>query len=122
MLDPKTLSLLLFLQDHKNEWITKNDLIRNGFAYDPFWFGHLKELKYIDCAVHLEEQYRITPIGESAIIEHNRTKKSDMKATIAIIISILAIIISLVSLYVDASKEQEPTEPSQSRTTSAIYH
>ena len=122
MLDSKTLSLLLFLQGRKNEWITKSDLIRNGFAYDPFWFGHLKELKYIDCAVHLEEQYRITPIGESAIIEHNRTKKSDMKATIAIIISIFAIIISLVSLYIDAYKAKEPIEPSQSQPISAQYH
>lgn len=122
MLDSKTLSLLLFLQDHKNEWTTESDLIRNGFAYDSFWFGYLKEMKYIDCAVHLEEQYRITPIGESATIEHNRTKKSDMKSTIAIIISIVAIIISFVSLCVDASKAQEPTESSQSQTISAQYH
>lgn len=122
MLDSKTLSLLLFLQGRKNEWITKSDLIRNGFAYDPFWFGHLKEMKYIDCAIHLEEQYRITPIGESAIIEHNRTKKSDMKSTIAIIISIVAIIISFINLCADASKVKEQTELNQSQTLSAQYH
>lgn len=94
MLDPKTLELLLFMEEHKKEWITRKNLLDRKIEYDPIWFGHLKELKYIDCVIHLEEQYRITPIGESAIIEHYRSLSSDRKSTFALALSVLALIVS----------------------------
>lgn len=120
MLDKKTLAFLNYLRSHK-DWVCRSELVENGFSYDRFWLDHLKSLNYIDCSVHLEEQYRITPVGESAIIEHNRAKRSDLKSTIAIIISVIALIISFLS-YLDearASKEKEPETP---QTITAQYH
>lgn len=34
--------------------------------------GTGEELNYIETMIHLEEQYRITPTGERALIEHER--------------------------------------------------
>lgn len=95
MLDKKTLAFLNYLQSHK-DWVCRSELVENGFSSDRLWLDHLKELDYIDCSVHLEEQYRITPVGESAIIEHNRITQSDKKEArrywITTIIALIALI------------------------------
>lgn len=40
---------------------------------------HLEELNYIETMIHLEEQYRITPTGERALIEHEREIQREKK-------------------------------------------
>lgn len=83
MLDPKTRRFLKALQSEDGKWASKSSLPAYGIAVASLNIGHLLELNYINEIVHLEEQCRITPTGESALLGHKRAWRSDIKATIA---------------------------------------
>ena len=107
MLDPKTRHFLIVLSSSKRQWISKSRLMEMGVDISVLNIKHLEALNYVEVSIHLDEQYRITPTGETALIEHNRALKSDRKATIALILSALAILISMFSLFSDGLQKRQ---------------
>lgn len=107
MLDPKTRKFLVILSSSERQWVSKSRLMEMGIDISALNIKHLEALNYVEVSIHLDEQYRITPTGETALIEHNRALKSDRKATIALIFSALAILISMFSLFSNGQQKQE---------------
>lgn len=110
MLDQKTRKFLVVLSSAERQWVSKSYLEKMGIDVSILNIKHLEALNYVEASIHLDEQYRITPTGETALIEHNRALRSDRKATIAIILSALAIFISLFSLFSGEQQERQSQE------------
>lgn len=121
MLDPKTRRFLKALQSEDGKWVSKSSLSAYGIAVASLNIGHLLELNYINEIVHLEEQCRITPTGESALLEHKRAWRSDIKATIALILSAIGILISLIGLLTSGQPEPLPQGQPQRQTQQSTH-
>jgi len=121
MLDPKTQRFLKVLQSADGKWVPKSSLLNCGINVASLNIGHLLELAYIEEIVHLEEQYRITPTGESALLNHKRAWLSDIKATIALILSAIAILISLIGLLTSGQPEPPMQGQQQQQTQQSIH-
>lgn len=121
MLDPKTRRFLKVLQSEDGKWVPRSNLTSYGINVDSLNIGHLLDLNYINEIVHLEEQYRITPTGESALLEHKRAWRSDIKSAIALILSAIAILVSLVGLLTSGQPEPLPKGQPQQQTQQAIH-
>lgn len=121
MLDPKTRRFLKALQSEDGKWVSKSSLSAYGIAVASLNIGHLLELNYINEIVHLEEQCRITPTGESALLERKRAWRSDIKATIALILSAIAILISLIGLLTSGQPEPLPQGQPQRQTQQSTH-
>lgn len=121
MLDPKTRRFLKVLQSEDGKWVPGSNLTSYGINVDSLNIGHLLDLNYINEIVHLEEQYRITPTGESALLEHKRAWRSDIKSTIALILSAIAILVSLVGLLTSGQPEPPMQGRQQQQTQQAIH-
>lgn len=99
MLDSMTKKFLTTLMDANRKWISKSSLRASRINVDILNIEHLEELNYIETMIHLEEQYRITPTGERALIEHERELQREKKETFRYRITTLIAVIALIKSF-----------------------
>lgn len=107
MLDAKTLKVLEFLDEHPNKWYSVEELCENGVPAD--W----ETLKWMQKREMVSRQelddpvdralgettyiYQLGTEGRVTLTEHKRSVRTEKRANLAIGISLLSLIVSVIT-------------------------